>query len=163
MTIRKRKAKVNRTSADSRCLHWPDLYKTCRFFTGHAGSSHEASLSRRPSSVQGGASLLLRCQPVRSPFRIPAPGSRLFDVAGFGLNSIDLVAVVDEHPESDTKQRLRRFARLPGGQIATALTVCAKLGWTAHYIGSFGDDLFGQLSQDSLTGAGVDISGSTPA
>jgi sulfofructose kinase len=97
---------------------------------------------------------------VRSPFRIPAPGSRPFDVAGFGLNSIDLVAVVAEHPESDTKQRLRQFARLPGGQIATALNVCAKLGWTAHYIGSFGDDLFGQLSQDSLTRAGVDISGS---
>jgi len=97
---------------------------------------------------------------VRSPFRIPAPGSRLFDVAGFGLNSIDLMAVVAEHPESDTKQRLQRFARLPGGQIATALTVCAKLGWTAHYIGSFGDDGFGQLSQDSLTAAGVDISGS---
>ena len=103
---------------------------------------------------------MLRCQPVRSPFRILPAGSRQFDVAGFGLNSIDLVAVVDEHPESDTKQRLRRFARLPGGQIATALTVCAKLGWTAHYIGSFGDDLFGQLSQDSLIGAGVDISGS---
>ena len=65
---------------------------------------------------------------MRSPFRIPAPGSRLFDVAGFGLNSIDLMAVVAEHPESDTKQRLQRFARMPGGQIATALTVCAKLG-----------------------------------
>jgi sulfofructose kinase len=97
---------------------------------------------------------------VRTPFRIPVPGSRPFDVAGFGLNSIDLVAVVAGHPQSDTKQRLRQFARLPGGQIATALAVCAKLGWTAHYIGSFGDDLFGQLSQDSLTGEGVDISGS---
>lgn len=81
-------------------------------------------------------------------------------MAGFGLNSIDLVVVVAEYPESDTKQRLQRFARLPGGQIATALTSCAKLGWTAHYIGSFGDDLFGQLSRDSLTGVGVDIRGS---
>src|SRR6202521_3587675 len=129
---------------------------------------HQLYAKERRRSTEDRANIALRpgtnadatMPAVRSPFRIPAPGSRLFDVAGFGLNSIDLVAVVAEHPESDTKQRLQRFARLPGGQIATALTVCAKLGWTAHYIGSFGDDLFGQLSQESLTGAGVDISGS---
>jgi sugar/nucleoside kinase (ribokinase family) len=98
---------------------------------------------------------------VRLPIRIPPAGSRPFDVAGLGLNSLDLVAVVAEFPRSDTKQRLQRFARLPGGQIATALTVCAKLGWTAHYVGRFGDDELGQVSRDSLTSEGVDISGST--
>jgi sugar/nucleoside kinase (ribokinase family) len=97
---------------------------------------------------------------VRLPFRIPAAGSRPFDVAGLGLNSIDLVAVVAQFPQSNTKQRLQQFARLPGGQIATALSVCAKLGWTTHYIGSFGDDELGRMSRDSLTAEGVDISGS---
>jgi sulfofructose kinase len=81
-------------------------------------------------------------------------------VTGLGLNSIDLVAVVAEYPAANTKQRLQRFARLPGGQIATAMTVCAKLGLKASYIGTFGDDLFGQISRDSLTREGVDISGS---
>jgi sulfofructose kinase len=81
-------------------------------------------------------------------------------VAGLGLNSIDLLAVVAEYPESNTKQRLQRFARLPGGQIATALTVCARLGWKTLYVGSFGDDPFGTLSRDSLTAEGVDVSGS---
>ena len=98
---------------------------------------------------------------MRLPIRVPPAGSRPFDVAGLGLNSIDLVAVVAEFPQSNTKQRLQRFARLPGGQIATALTVCAKLGWTAHYIGRFGDDELGQVSRESLTAEGVDISGST--
>jgi len=103
---------------------------------------------------------VLRSPPVRIPFRVPPRGSRPFDVAGLGLNSIDLLAVVAEYPESNTKQRLQRFARLPGGQIATALSACAKLGWSATYVGSFGGDELGELSRRSLTDAGVDISGS---
>jgi len=97
---------------------------------------------------------------VRIPFSIPARGARPFDVAGFGLNSVDLVTVVAEYPVSNTKQRLQRFARLPGGQVATAVATCARLGWRASYIGSFGDDDLGALSRDSLTREGVDISGS---
>jgi sulfofructose kinase len=95
---------------------------------------------------------------VRIPFRIPNEGSRPFDVAGFGLNSIDLLAVVAEYPHGNSKQRLQRFARLPGGQIATAMAVCARLGWKARYIGSFGDDELGALARESLTHEGVDIS-----
>jgi sulfofructose kinase len=95
---------------------------------------------------------------VRIPFRIPASDERAFDVVGFGLNSIDLVIVVAEYPASNTKQRLQRFARLPGGQIATATATCARLGWRARYVGSFGDDDLGALSRVSLTNVGVDIS-----
>jgi sugar/nucleoside kinase (ribokinase family) len=95
---------------------------------------------------------------VRIPFAIPPRGSRPFDVAGFGLNSIDLVAVVAEFPACNTKQRVQRVARLPGGQIATAMTTCARLGWRARYIGRFGDDDLGAMSRDNLTRAGVDIS-----
>jgi sugar/nucleoside kinase (ribokinase family) len=97
---------------------------------------------------------------VRIPFPIPPSGTKPFDVVGFGLNSIDLVAVVAEHPRGNSKQRLQRFARLPGGQIATAMVTCARLGLRASYIGSFGDDDLGELSRRSLTSEGVDISGS---
>jgi sulfofructose kinase len=97
---------------------------------------------------------------VRIPFGIPPSGSRPFDVVGFGLNSIDLVAVVAEHPSGNSKQRLQRFARLPGGQIATAMVTCARLGLRASYIGSFGDDDLGDLSRKSLTSEGVDVSAS---
>ena len=95
---------------------------------------------------------------MRIPFRIPSRDDREFDVVGFGLNSIDLVMVVAEYPAANTKQRLQRFARLPGGQMATAMATCARLGWRARYIGSFGDDDLGALSRDSLTSVGVDIS-----
>ncbi len=98
--------------------------------------------------------------PVRLPFGIPPAGSHPYDVVGQGLNSIDLVAVLAEYPVSDSKQRLQRFARLPGGQIATALTVCARLGWTARYLGRFGDDDLGALSRASLLEEGVDLSAS---
>src|SRR5262249_15494181 len=100
---------------------------------------------------------------VRVPFSIPAAGSKSFDVVTLGLNSIDLVTVVAEYPASNTKQRLQRFARLPGGQMATASAVCARLGWRAAYIGVFGDDDLGQLSQESLTNEGVNVQASWTA
>jgi sulfofructose kinase len=94
---------------------------------------------------------------VRIPFSIPRAGGCRFDVAGLGLNSVDLVAVVAEYPAPNSKQRLQRFARLPGGQIATAMALCSRVGWRSRYIGSFGDDELGQQSRDSLTREGVDI------
>src|SRR5205807_8234971 len=93
---------------------------------------------------------------MRIPFRIPQTTGSPFDVIGLGENSIDLVAVVADYPTSNTKQRLQRFARHPGGQIATALAACARLGWRARYIGRFGDDEFGRQSRESLSLAGVD-------
>jgi sulfofructose kinase len=97
---------------------------------------------------------------VRLPLRLPPPGSAPFDVVGFGLNSVDLVAVVAEYPRRNTKQRLERFAKLPGGQIATALSACARLGWKSRYLGSFGDDELGGLARESLTRMNVDLSAS---
>lgn len=95
---------------------------------------------------------------MRIPFAVPSPGTRPFDVAGLGLNSVDLVAVVAEYPALNSKQRLQRVARLPGGQIATAMATCARLGWRARYIGRFGSDDLGAISRDSLEREGVDIS-----
>jgi sulfofructose kinase len=97
---------------------------------------------------------------VRLSLNIPQAGERPFDVAGFGLNSVDLLAVVAEYPALNSKQRLQRVTRLPGGQIATAMATCVRLGWRASYVGSFGSDDLGTLSRDSLIAAGVDISAS---
>ncbi len=94
---------------------------------------------------------------MRLPLRLPARGSRPFDAVGFGLNSVDLLVVVEQHPSPGTKQRLRQFARLPGGQAATAMVTCARLGWRARYIGRFGDDEHGRLGRRSLVEEGVDV------
>ena len=98
---------------------------------------------------------------MRLPFRLKSSGLTAFDVVGLGLNSIDLVAVVSQYPPPNTKQPLERFERLPGGQVATALSVCARLGWTASYIGRFGSDDLGELSRTSLTSIGIDVTAST--
>jgi sugar/nucleoside kinase (ribokinase family) len=97
-------------------------------------------------------------RPVRLPLTIPNRAGRAFDVVGLGLNSVDLVGVVAEYPSRNSKQPLQQFSRQPGGQTATALTVCARLGWKSRYIGSFGDDELGQISRESLELEGVDIS-----
>ena len=96
---------------------------------------------------------------MRIPFAIPR-GRATFDVVGFGLNSVDLLAVVAEYPVSNSKQRLQRSARLPGGAIATAMATVSRLGWRARYVGSFGDDEFGVLVRESLVAEGVDVSAS---
>jgi len=95
---------------------------------------------------------------VRIPFAVPGPADRAFDVVGLGQNSVDYVAVTAAYPAPNSKQRLERFVCLPGGQVATAVVVCARLGWRARYIGSFGDDPAGQLSRESLTAESVDVS-----
>ena len=97
---------------------------------------------------------------MRLGLKIPQADTKPFDVAGFGLNSIDLLAVVAEYPASNSKQRLQRFMYMPGGQIATALSACAKLGLRTTYVGSFGSDPLGAMSRTSLTDIGVDVSGS---
>jgi len=94
---------------------------------------------------------------VRIPFSIGPQGSKPFDIVGFGLNSVDLLTVVGEFPTNNSKQRLQRFARMPGGQMATAMVVAARLGWKARYVGSFGADEFGALSRQSLEREGVDV------
>jgi len=96
---------------------------------------------------------------VRIPFRVPGPSTSGFDLVGLGLNSVDLVTVVAEYPVTNTKQRLQRFARLPGGQTATAVAVATRLGWRGTYIGRFGDDELGAVSRESLLAEGVDLSG----
>src|SRR5689334_5167529 len=98
------------------------------------------------------------CAGVSLPFSIAPAAAKRFDVVTLGLNSVDLVAVVAEYPANNSKQRLQRFARLPGGQMATAAAICARLGWRSRYIGSFGDDDFGAFGRQSLTSEGVDVS-----
>jgi sugar/nucleoside kinase (ribokinase family) len=94
---------------------------------------------------------------VRIPFAIPPRHSRPFDVVGFGVNSVDLIAVVPEHPAPDTKHQLVSLSRLPGGQAATAMVACARLGWTSRYVGRFGDDAAGAFGRESLVSEGVDV------
>jgi len=91
--------------------------------------------------------------------KLPLPPRKAlpYDVVTVGLNSIDLLVQVAAHPAPNSKQPLLGFARLPGGQAATAAVTCARQGWRARYLGTFGDDDHGRLARKSLEAEGVDV------
>ncbi len=84
--------------------------------------------------------------------------SRSCDVLGIGLNATDTLLLVREFPPYAGKVPFEREMLSPGGQVATAIVTCARLGLRAKYIGTVGDDLRGQIQRESLEGTGVDIS-----
>ena len=45
----------------------------------------------------------------------------------------------------------------PGGQVASAMVACARLGLRAKYIGAMGDDERGRIQMESLRGTGIDL------
>ena len=87
------------------------------------------------------------------PHGAPTP----VDVVGFGSNALDLLGVIDGHPQPDTKSPLRQFEVQGGGMIATAMVACARLGLRARYIGKFGDDYWARLGRRLLVRDGVDV------
>jgi sulfofructose kinase len=79
------------------------------------------------------------------------------DVAGLGLNATDTVILVRDFPALGGKERVVRESRQAGGQVATALVTCRRLGLRCRYIGRVGDDDAGRFQLDSLKDEGLDI------
>jgi sulfofructose kinase len=85
--------------------------------------------------------------------------SRAFDVLGIGLNATDTLLLVQEFPPYAGKVAFDREQLSPGGQVASAVVACARLGLRTKYIGTIGDDLRGAVQRQSLDGTGVDTTG----
>ncbi len=77
------------------------------------------------------------------------------DVVGIGLNATDTVMEVREFPALGGKERVVASSLHPGGQVATALVTCRRLGLSARYIGKVGDDAAGRLQLSSLRREGI--------
>ena len=80
-----------------------------------------------------------------------------FDVVGLGLNSTDTLLMVPHFPAYAGKVPFEEELVSPGGQVASALVACARLGLRAKYIGAIGDDQRGRIQLDSLRGTGIDL------
>ena len=80
-----------------------------------------------------------------------------FDVVGVGLNATDTLLVVPHFPAYAGKVPFQEEVVSPGGQVASALVACARLGLRTKYIGTVGDDQRGQIQMESLRGAGIDV------
>jgi sugar/nucleoside kinase (ribokinase family) len=79
------------------------------------------------------------------------------DVVGLGLNATDIVLTVREVPPLGGKERILAEDRQSGGQVATALVACQRLGLRARYLGKVGDDEGGRLQLASLKAEGIDV------
>ena len=79
------------------------------------------------------------------------------DVAGLGLNATDTVLRVREFPPLGGKERVVSLSRQAGGQVATAIVACQRLGLRTRYIGKVGDDEAGRFQLESLRREGIDL------
>jgi len=79
------------------------------------------------------------------------------DVVGLGLNATDTVMSVRKFPALGGKERVAALSMQAGGQVATALVTCSRLGLKVRYIGKVGDDPGGQLQLASLRREGLDM------
>ncbi len=79
------------------------------------------------------------------------------DVVGIGLNATDTVMTVPKFPALGGKERVVALSMQAGGQMATALVACRRLGLKVRYIGKMGDDPAGELQIESLKGEGFDL------
>ncbi|MGH9804943.1 MAG: carbohydrate kinase family protein [Candidatus Acidiferrales bacterium] len=80
-----------------------------------------------------------------------------FDVVGLGLNATDVAIEVPHYPAFNSKLEFSSARWQPGGQVATALTVCQRLGLKTKYIGRVGDDAMGGFQLESLRPEGIDL------
>lgn len=80
-----------------------------------------------------------------------------FDVIGIGLNATDTLLTVAQFPAYAGKTRILEETLSPGGQIASALVACARLGLRVKYIGTMGDDERGRVQMESLRSTGIDL------
>jgi len=80
-----------------------------------------------------------------------------FDVVGLGLNATDVAIEVPHYPAFNTKVEFSTARWQAGGQMATALVVCQRLGLRTKYIGRVGSDPMGEFQLASLRPEGIDL------
>ncbi len=84
------------------------------------------------------------------------------DVVGLGAGCVDYVHIVPAglRPfDPEAKLRIGRHRTSVGGQVATALGTCSRLGLRAAFVGALGSDACGARVREALIRCGVDVSG----
>lgn len=84
-------------------------------------------------------------------------GPDAVDVVGLGEVSLDRRIGVQSLPQAGEKQAVRTDQSFPGGQVATAMLGCARLGLSTRFIGAVGSDECADPALAPLVAGGVDI------
>ena len=133
---------------------WSRAFGTLRAYARKSSAVNARLWLGRPAAGTDNGQRLSMPLPIFPP---PRSASRTFDVVGLGESSLDFVAVVSGPVAPDSKLPLDRFEAMPGGQTATALVACARLGHRARYVGALGQDDAGAAIERALTKESVDI------
>jgi len=80
-----------------------------------------------------------------------------FDIVGVGLNATDTLILLSKFPAYAGKVAFDREILSPGGQVASAMVTCARLGLRVKYIGTVGDDERGRVQMESLRDTGINL------
>ncbi len=80
-----------------------------------------------------------------------------FDVIGVGLNATDTLLLLPHFPAYAGKALFDDEVLSPGGQVASAMVTCARLGLRVKYIGTVGDDERGRIQMESLRQSGINL------
>jgi sulfofructose kinase len=76
---------------------------------------------------------------------------------GVGLNATDTLIIIPHFPAYGGKVPFHEEILSPGGQVASAIVTCARLGLRSKYVGTVGDDERGRIQMESLRGSGVNL------
>jgi sulfofructose kinase len=80
-----------------------------------------------------------------------------FDVVGIGQNATDTLLLLSKFPAYAGKVPFESEILSPGGQVASAMVACARLGLRVKYVGTVGDDHRGVIQLESLRGSGINL------
>lgn len=80
------------------------------------------------------------------------------DIIGIGSALFDTLMQTERFPKEDTKIQGVATKLQGGGPCATALVAAAKLGVSAAYIGTLGDDVYGMFIKQAMARYGVNMS-----
>ncbi|MFN9299055.1 MAG: carbohydrate kinase family protein, partial [Acidobacteriota bacterium] len=69
----------------------------------------------------------------------------------------DTLIIVPHFPSYAGKGPFSQEILSPGGQVASAMVTCARLGLRTRYVGTIGDDERGRLQIESLLGSGINL------
>jgi sulfofructose kinase len=115
------------------------------------------TMGRRSRNYQTLPIRISSCARFEFPYSVSVPEtSSIVDIVGVGLNATDTIIRLPHFPAFNSKVEFRLSEILPGGQVATAITACARWGLKARYVGKIGDDSFGLLQQDEMRKAGIE-------
>lgn len=82
----------------------------------------------------------------------------MIEVVGIGAAVFDILMTTDSFPREDTKLQGKETKLQCGGPCATGLVAMRKLGVKSAYMGTLGDDLYGDHIRGAFDKYGVDSS-----